>query len=520
MNQRGSQPVNRYNLRSSTSRLQQVSDLPQASQTTTASQVFQPPVTLIRSQSHSQLATQFHAHLHSPLQTTFVTQGPRLSSSTGSIPVSGQQHFSGSTLQDHLRKIQQDQISQTIHIDDKSDDKTGDKSDDSDNLGSDTEDLPTPPQVFSPLISPTTSPILFGSPAHSLSPVCSDSDEDSIMSSTALAPPPFRGLVSENSKRWISDLDHYCSYKKLDNPGKLGLIPLLLKDSARYWYDSLPDTDKDTFEHLTAAFKENFKRDSSIRWKDSANVWNLNQLSSQSVEDYISQVQQKASLAHMSDEQVRFSLLNGFLPEIRQSVLNHEPASVAEVKKWAIIAESGQVKTADTSTLEAVRRLEEKLDNLHTASVESTRRARSQSPRVHFQQPPDDRDREHVRNSSPSYRDSRGGFQNQHSNQGRNQQDARPQENRFDNNYDRGSFRNQGQHQGWRGNQGRSNYGSRSAAPRDNNQGQFVRQCNWCGSTRSAHDKFSCPARGARCFNCSLIGHFSRVCRRAQPSSH
>src|SRR2546425_474774 len=104
MNQRGSQPVNRYNLRSSSSRIQQVSDLPQATQTTTASQVFQPPVTLIRSQSHSQLTTQFHAHLHSPLQTTFVTQGPRLSSSTGSIPVSGQQHFSGSTLQDHLKK--------------------------------------------------------------------------------------------------------------------------------------------------------------------------------------------------------------------------------------------------------------------------------------------------------------------------------------------------------------------------------------------------------------------------------
>ena len=114
------------------------------------------------------------------------------------------------------------------------------------------------------------------------------------MASIALLPPKFQGLMSENGEAWLNDFQHYAVYKKLDDAGKLGLVPLLFKDGARYWFDALNDQSKDTFEHLATAFRNEFKRDESIKWRDSADVWAVTQLPSQTVEDFVTKVQQKA----------------------------------------------------------------------------------------------------------------------------------------------------------------------------------------------------------------------------------
>ena len=77
-----------------------------------------------------------------------------------------------------------------------------------------------------------------------------------------------------------------------------------------------------------------------MKWKDSVDVWSLSQLPSQSVEDFIGTVQTKALKAQMGEDQIRYSLIRGLLPSIRTSVLQHEPTTVADIKKWAIIGES------------------------------------------------------------------------------------------------------------------------------------------------------------------------------------
>ncbi len=38
-------------------------------------------------------------------------------------------------------------------------------------------------------------------------------------------------------------------------------------------------------------------------------------------------------------------------------------------------------------------------------------------------------------------------------------------------------------------------------------------RCYWCGKPEK-HGKDNCPARNVQCFNCNLVGHFSKVCRR------
>src|SRR5688572_29325977 len=56
------------------------------------------------------------------------------------------------------------------------------------------------------------------------------------MSSTALIPAPFRGLASEDAEAWWREVEHWCSFRKLDDEERAGLVPLLLKDGAKHWY--------------------------------------------------------------------------------------------------------------------------------------------------------------------------------------------------------------------------------------------------------------------------------------------
>ena len=125
----------------------------------------------------------------------------------------------------------------------------------------------------------------------------SDSDDYSEMAGIALMPGYFKGQQSEDAENWWQDVENWCAYKRLTDREKIGLIPLLLKDSAKQWFQSMDETDRDTFDKIKEAFNEQFKRDSIHKWKDSAAVWSTVQGEKQSVEDYFSEVLKKAQRA-------------------------------------------------------------------------------------------------------------------------------------------------------------------------------------------------------------------------------
>lgn len=392
----------------------------------------------------------------------------------------------------------------------------------------------SPRQTPSPSVSPThiISPVRSISPIHtpdspqSLSPpvspgpvnnpyitfIASDSEDELTMASAALMPSKFHGLSSEDATNWFRDLEHYCAYKKLDDAGKVGLVPLLLQDGARCWYDSLDDNTKNSFANTATAFRNYFKRDEAIKWKDSADVWAEVQLPNQSVEDYISQLHKKAQRANMTEEQIRSPLIKGLLPEIRQSVLQHDTTSIAEIKRWAIIAESALTDTRDNVTA-AIKRLENKLDRLETKDTNTLERTRSQSPRVRFQE------------NSPSrnqYRDFGSPQRNRFQNTNNSQRANNNQQRRYESNYrpQNGSNQNnRGRNWNRDGRRFSSNrastefYNNRQQQPQQQQQQQQREPCFRCGLS-SFHDKFSCPALHSQCHNCGVIGHYSRVCRR------
>jgi hypothetical protein len=265
-------------------------------------------------------------------------------------------------------------------------------------------------------------------------------------------------------------------------------------------------------EHLTAAFKENFKRDATSRWRDSAEVWEITQTHGQSVEDFINKVQAKAIRANLSPEQTLFSTIHGLLPDYRHAVLQHEPTSIADVRRWALIAEASQLdKSRDTIT-EAVRRLENKFDTLQAAVAETGQKQRSNSPRVHFQNQNPGQNYQAARNysrepspvpwaKSPRTDEQRG---RQTNTQERSRSD-RPQWNQT----------RQGQ-ESW---QDRSRQRSNSGDQPRNQFSTTGRRCFTCDSY-TVHDRFTCPAIkfNAQCYNCGKRGHYARCCK-ARPNN-
>jgi len=226
------------------------------------------------------------------------------------------------------------------------------------------------------------------------------------MAGLTLMPGHFKGQQSEEAENWWIDVENWCTYKKLTDREKIGLFPLLLKDSAKQWFQSIAADDRDTFEKIKEAFATQYQRNNIYKWKDSAAVWSTVQGDNQSVEDYFTEVLKKAQRANLSNEQTRYSLINGLHKNIRQMVLQHEPEEIQDIKKWAMVAESSGLETNNSDVIGIIKRMEKKLDGMHVSEVEHTPYRRSGSPRVTFdetsrtrsqspQRPPDQTHREY-----------------------------------------------------------------------------------------------------------------------------
>lgn len=120
-------------------------------------------------------------------------------------------------------------------------------------------------------------------------------------------PEAFHGLSSEGAEGLFTTLVRLQKIKLVQ--AVWGVIPLLMKDEARHWFEVLNERRKDTLEHFVKVFREHFKRDTAITWKDAAAVWTTAQKPGHSVEAYFSDFEQKVLRANMSEEQLRFCIM-------------------------------------------------------------------------------------------------------------------------------------------------------------------------------------------------------------------
>ncbi len=91
--------------------------------------------------------------------------------------------------------------------------------------------------------------------------------------STTHEPPSFHGKESENANDWLTYVDKYAVYKKLDEAAILRYFPLILRDTASDWFDGLrPDVKTTNWQRLKSVFTSQFAPREITQLRDAANL--------------------------------------------------------------------------------------------------------------------------------------------------------------------------------------------------------------------------------------------------------
>jgi len=166
----------------------------------------------------------------------------------------------------------------------------------------------------------------------SLPPVYhSDSESESEMAesqtNSLFSPPKFRGLITENAKDWIRQFENYCQYKDYNEAKKMALFKVLLTDSAAVWYDSLTNASTNTWVNLKVAFEtRTYNPPEVMKYRHANDLFNTKQ-GETSVDDFCARMQRLAKEVEADENMLRFAVINGLRPEIRNHVTRTQPTT-------------------------------------------------------------------------------------------------------------------------------------------------------------------------------------------------
>ena len=324
----------------------------------------------------------------------------------------------------------------------------------------------------SPPVSPTDS-------EHSFS------DFDIMASDSSLIPEKFSGSDSENATCWWQQFMHYATYRGMSDDGQKSALPLLLKDKALDWYQSLSDNEKSTLANLKTAFLTRYGITAQNKWSKLNSFLDHRQGPGESVADYLSYAKHQAKDLDIPDNQLQQIILRSVAQPIRTFILQKEPKTLKELEQAALLAASTLPPESDVPSVQTLisaidnleAKIDAKLDSVSKSVSVASNLPRSPSPgprRVHFE-----------RHSSQPPVSTR--------------QQPRPVS------YQRSGFNRPG------------------FAPRSFQRTQPFRQsaqlpsttCNGCGQS---HYRSQCFALGLTCHACGIKGHIASVCRSSRRS--
>ena len=176
-------------------------------------------------------------------------------------------------------------------------------------------------------------------------------EEEEDMADRGLIPQIFTGI--EDAEHWWETVELWLTLRDFTREKALAAVKLLLKGGAWQWYIGLDESKKSHLGEFEKAFKERYMTASINKWKDQTQVMNLNQ-GLQSVDDYITDAQNKRRKADMSDELFQAIIIRGLRPHIRQQVMQHEPQTVEDIRKWGVVAETSEDTKDSTSDMATV----------------------------------------------------------------------------------------------------------------------------------------------------------------------
>jgi len=125
--------------------------------------------------------------------------------------------------------------------------------------------------------------------------------------------------------------------------------------AATDWFDQLSDRVRRNFDQLEASFLARFTSSDFTRWVRVTDMFSGIKSPSESVDEYVVQIQKMAKAVEMKDDNfIRYAILKGLKPHIRCYVLQNNAKTVDEVLRLGRIVE--QTVANDVSLLSELQK--------------------------------------------------------------------------------------------------------------------------------------------------------------------
>ena len=154
---------------------------------------------------------------------------------------------------------------------------------------------------------------------------------------TSLAPPPFKGVCTEDADEWLSRFEKYALYRALPDGDKATFLGVLLRDDAADWHDTLEPAVRTDWQALKQAFTQRFRPSDLLRWKKASDHWNRCQAAGETVDVYITAVKKMAVSVGVTGDMLRYAIQRGLRPQLLKHAIQQQPTTVDELVQAAVL---------------------------------------------------------------------------------------------------------------------------------------------------------------------------------------
>jgi hypothetical protein len=155
----------------------------------------------------------------------------------------------------------------------------------------------------------------------------------------SVAPNKFAGQISENGTWWLQKFEAYMARQHIVGDNRLEAFILFITGPCENWYMLLNNNNKDTYDHLRAAFLARYAGVAHNRHEEEIFHTKF-QLPTEAAHTFINDMTSIGTKLQLPEITIVSTIKRGLLPAIRLHVLSHDVNTVAALIEHTAIAES------------------------------------------------------------------------------------------------------------------------------------------------------------------------------------
>ncbi len=207
-----------------------------------------------------------------------------------------------------------------------------------------------------------------------------------------LTPKHFTGEAdAAQAITFLSKFKAFSGYLGLDISQQLNAFSLLLTQKAATWYATLNSSVKAEWKTLEEAFLNRYGILDCLRWKETSELFKLDQQQGQPVLEYIENMCFRGKLAKIDEDVIIQASIRGVQVDIQRFIVERNPKSITELKNHALLAEASLAVSPNMNIInERITSLSHRIhqlsDSLQTVTQSRGCHQASSPTRVHYVQ--------------------------------------------------------------------------------------------------------------------------------------